>query len=176
MKGSMTGALIISVMCFMVALPIFLIFAEMWSYAAGPVTQGLNATDAAVVTNLGNSFFYHTGDQFITLLYFMLIFALFVSALYEAAHPETLPIGLVFLIPLMLITLPLSDMTHAFYTNPGFANVAPYFTSSEYLSDQAPQITTIVTLIYIIFVVTKKQLLAAVGFGQAGEGGNVVSG
>ena len=176
MEGLFTS-LAIAVACFLVLLPVFLILSEMWSMAS-PIIYGynLNATNSTVansISNFGNSYFYYSGDTIIVLLYFGMIIGLFLSALYEGARPETLPIGLLFLIPLILVTMPLSDMIHAFYTNPGFANVAIYYQSSEYLADYSPYLTALVTIIYLYLVMTRKNIIAGL---SNGGGGSVVSG
>ena len=177
MKGSVQGAFLIGVMVFLVLFPTMLILTEMWSMMRPIVTNstitGNNATVNARITNLGNSFFYYSGDSIIVFMYFALVGALFLSALYEAARPETLPIGLLFMIPLIIVTLPLADLSHWFWSNPGFSNIAVYYQNTEYLSDWSPLITALVTISYLLFVVTKKQVF---GGGSGGGGSNVVSG
>ena len=177
MEGLFTS-LAIAVACFLVLLPVMLILSEMWSMASPIIysynVNATNSTTANKISNFGNSFFYYSGDTIIVLMYFFMILGLFLSALYEGARPETLPIGLLFLIPLILITMPLADLSHAFYTNPGFANVAQYYTSSEYLSDYAPYLTALCTIIYLYLVMTRKNIISGLGFG--GGGGNVIGG
>jgi len=178
---SVTKTLEIAVVIFLVGLPIFLIFAEMWSFMSPIVTNqtitGNNASVSAKIQNLGDSFFYYSGDTILVLLYFAMIAGLFISAIYEAARPETLPIGLLFMIPLIIITLPLSDLSHWFYMSSGFSNVAHYYTATEYLADNSPLLTALFTLAYLVFVSTKKQINASLfGGSSGGGGGNVVSG
>jgi di/tricarboxylate transporter len=177
---SIMGALEVAIVVFLVLFPLMLIMSEMWSgmrtVVADQNVTGNNATVTTRITNLGDSFFYHMGDTTLVLIYFGLIAALFISAIYENAHPETLPIALLFIIPLILITLPLSDMSHWLYSNAGFANVAPYYQSTIYLSDNSPLITTLCTLAYVVFVITKKQTNVQYSGGSGGAGGSVVSG
>lgn len=161
----------VGIFCFLVLLPIFLMLAQIWSYAQPSVTKGLNATDANQINNLGNSFFYNSADQIIVFIYFGCIMGIFLSALWESANPATFPIGLLFLIPLLLLSFPLADISHAFYTNPGFANVAGHFTGTEYLSDNAPWLTALVTVAYLLFLATRKQ-----GAPGVPSGGNIVGG
>ena len=112
---SMVGGVIILVLCFLLLFPVLLMFTSMWNYArpiidnqtlAGTNTLGLggNQSNANVINRLGDSFFYFSSDSIIVILYFALVIAFFVSALYESARPETLPLGLLFLIPLILIS------------------------------------------------------------------------
>lgn len=144
----------------------------MWFYAApffnsntvGSV-QGSN-----VIQQLGNTTFYYIPDSALTLLYFVSILGVFLGALYENAKPESLPIGLFFLIVLILVTLPLSDFSHWLYNQPGFAPIAGHYTSSEYISDNSPLFTALFTIAYLIFVITKKTTAGSPG------GPNVVSG
>lgn len=169
----MTGALLIGVVVFMLLFPTWLLFSELWSFMSPTLTPALIGSNqgSTLIHNLGNTVFYYIPDTMLTIMYFALLMAFFLSALYENSRPETLPIGLLFLIPLILVTFPLSDFTHAFYTNPGFANVAQYYTSIEYISDWAPLFTTISTLAYIVFLVTKKQV-----FQDLPSGSGIISG
>ena len=150
-----------------------LMLSEMWSQMRPFMNNTVTGSTAATkqIDQLGDSFFYFIPDSFLVILYFGMIMALFISALYEAARPETLPIGLLFIIVLILVTFPLSDMSHAFYTNPGFANVVQYYSATEYLADNSPLLTSLFSLAYIIFVVTKKQTMQ-----QVPEGQGIVSG
>lgn len=164
------GPFILAIFCFLVLFPVFLMLASIWSYSSPYITQGLNATDANQINNLGNAFFFNSTDEIIVLIYFGCILGVFLSALWESANPATFPIGLLFLIPLLLISFPLADISHAFYANPGFANVAGHFTGTEYLSDNAPWLTALVTIVYLLLLATRKQ-----GSGVPG-GGNIVGG
>lgn len=166
------GPLILGVFCFLVLFPVFLMLASIWSATQPVVVAGLNATDANQITNLGNSFFYNSTDQIIIFMYFGCVIGIFISCLFESANPATFPIGLLFLIPLLLISFPLADISHAFYTNPGFANVAPHFTGTEYLSDNAPWLTALITIAYLLFLATKK---GGANNGMPG-GGSVIGG
>lgn len=178
-KGSITGGLLIMVYVFLVLFPTMLLLSSIWSQAQPILTSNtinpyLNSTDANSITQLGNNFFYYSSDSIIVIFYFALVAALFISAIYEQARPETLPLGLLFLIPLILITFPLADLAHYFYTNPGFANVAGFYGSTEYLADNSPTITILVTIIYLVLVITKKQL--GLGNGGSGPSSNIISG
>jgi hypothetical protein len=174
MKGSITGSLLITVIVFLFLFPTLLMFSELWSYMRPVINNNVTGSQHAtnVIRGIGDSFFYFSADSILVILYFALVIALMISALYEAAHPETLPLGLLFLIPLILVTFPLSDIAHAFYTNPGFANVAPYYASTEYLSDNSPALTILFTLAYLVLVITKKQIFQA----GAPAGPGIVSG
>ena len=178
-KGSITSALIIMIYCFLVLFPVLLLLSGIWAQARpifdNQTITGNNATVANQINRIGDSFFFYSSDSIIVLMYFALIIALFISAIYEQARPETLPIGLLFLIPLILITFPLADLAHYFYTNPGFANVAGYYGSTEYLADNSPLITILITIVYLVFVVTKRQIFGG-NSGSGGGGVNIVSG
>lgn len=174
--GGITGPLMVAVLVFTLLLPTMLILAQMWSQASPIITNQINnstmnsslKTQAINhITNLGNGFFYYTAPGILVLLYFMLILAVFISALYESAHPETLPIGMLFLIVLIIVTLPLTDLTHYFYTNSGFATVAPYYKSIEYLSDNSPLLTALATFGYLLFISTKKMIFGSPGGTQS---------
>lgn len=173
---ALTSAFLVYVVVFLLCFPVWLLMSEMWSYLS-PWYSGGNTIltgsvqGSNVITALGNTTFYYIPDSALTLLYFGLIVAVFLGALYEAANPETLPIGLLFLIPLILVTMPLSDFTHWLYNQPGFANVAGYYTSSEYISDWSPLFTTLFTIGYLIFVITKKQT-----YGTLPSGPNIIGG
>ena len=104
-------------------------------------------------------------------MYFGCVIGIFLSALWEAANPATFPIGLLFLIPLLLISFPLADISHAFYTNTGFNNVAGHFTNTEYLSDNAPWLTALITVAYLLFLASRKG-----GTPGMPQGGNIVGG
>ena len=166
------GPLVLAIFCFLVLFPVFLMLASIWSYTQPYVTQGLNATDSNQITNLGNSFFFNSTDEIITFMYFGCVIGIFLSALYEASSPSTFPIGILFLIPLLLISFPLADISHAFYTNPGFANIAGHFTGTEYLSDNSPWLTALITVAYLLFLATRKQGQG----GNPGGGSNVIGG
>jgi hypothetical protein len=156
---SVLSAFIVSVVVFMGLFPLFMILTEIW-VTAQPIIVATCPPSvpscAKTINQLGNETFEYIPDTALTLLYFGLIAAVFISALYEAAHPETLPIGLFFLIVLIFVTFPLSDYGHAFYTNPGFLNVSAYYSSTEYLSDNSPILTALFTLAYLLFVTTKR--------------------
>jgi len=166
------GPLIVGVSCFLVLFPVFLMLASIWSATQPVVTAGLNSTDANQITNLGNSFFYNSTDSIIIFMYFGCVIGLFISCLFENSNPATFPIGLLFLIPLLLISIPLADISHAFYTNPGFSNVAMHFTGTEYLSDNAPWLTALITIAYILFLATRKGGAS----GGLPIGGNIIGG
>jgi hypothetical protein len=146
--------------------------ASIWATTQPVITKGLNATDANQITNLGNSFFFNSADEIIVFIYFGCVIGIFLSALWESANPATFPIGILFLIPLLIISFPLADISHAFYTNSGFANIAGHFTGTEYLSDNAPWLTALITIAYLLFLATRK----GAGAGNPGGGSNVVGG
>lgn len=160
-----------AVVCFLVLFPVFLMLASIWSYTQPVVTQGLNSTDANSITALGNGFYYNSTDSIIIFMYFGCIAAIFISAIFEQSNPASLPIGLLFLIPLIIISFPLANISHAFYTNAGFANVAGHFTGTQYLSDNAPWLTALVTIAYLLFLSTRKS-----GSSNMPSGGNIIGG
>lgn len=180
-RGSITGALIIGIICFLVLFPVLLLMTSIWAqakpYLDNQITNStMNATLQQEALNhingLGDSFYYNSSDAIIAFMYLALIAAFFISAIYENSSAATLPIALLFLIPLILITFPLADLSHYFYTNAGFANIAPYYKTTEYLSDNSPLITILCTVIYLVLLITKKQW----NLNGGGGGASVVSG
>jgi len=173
------GPLVVGIICFLVLFPVFLIFSEMWSQMRPIVynqtLKGTNSnyTNANAINRLGDSFFYYSGDTVIVLMYFILIVGVMISALYENAHPETLPIGLLVLIPLIIITIVLADLSHWFYSNSGFANIIAHYPSTIYLSDYAPYLTALFSIAYLVLVISKKHVFNIRG---GGPSSNVVSG
>lgn len=182
MKGSILGGLLIMVLCFLLLFPVLLMFSSLWLNTRITIdNQITNSTMNSTLQNealnhingLGNSFFLNSSDQIIILMYMALIVAFFISALYESSNPASLPLALLFLIPLILITFPLADIAHAFYTNAGFANVAGYYKGTEYLINYSPMITIVITLVYIVLLATKK---GVPGSGGGGGGTSIVTG
>lgn len=156
--------------CFFVAV----LFSAMWGELKPQIDNAIAATSpqgVKVINNLGDSFFYYTQDTMLTLLYFGLVLAVFISALYENANPESFALGLLFIIPLIIVTFSLSDLAHAFYSVQGLAGVKGYFTSTEYIMDYLPVFTAIFSLGYLIFLATKKNI-----FKGAPSGSGIYSG
>lgn len=165
---ALTDGFLVWVVVILLLFPTWLLFSEMWSYLAPYQTATLVGSQAGsnLINQIGNTFFYYMPDGMLVLMYFGLIMAVFLSAVYENARPETFPIGLLFLIPLILITFPLSDFVHYFYSQPGFANVVGYYQSIIYISDWGPLFTILVTLAYLLFVMTKKSSSSSIPSGS----------
>lgn len=160
MRMQFTGGFEIFVAVFALFM-VFVLFTAMWIYERPSITKFLvseglknSTSQTAAVPELitADQFFYHAGDSIATFIYFALIFALFIRAIYEGADPAVLPLGLLILIPLIIVTFPLADAAHSFASQSLLKGAANYYSSTLYLLENAPIITAVVSLIYLIFL------------------------
>ena len=138
---------------------VMVIFTYIW-WGATPYFQNipnLNATQTASITSFGNNYFYYSPDAILIIFYFMMVIAAFMAASYEAADANTFAVGLLFLIIAIIVSMPLSDFAHAFLSNPSIRVATQWYTNTMYILNYLPDFTGILTLAYLIFVVTRSQ-------------------
>lgn len=155
MKGSVLSAFLIGIALLGVFI-FFMLMATLWLHIRPGLDNATTPQGASVINNIGNIFYLDGTDSILLFMYFTLVIGSFISDYYEAADVITLPVGLLLCIPIILVTMPLSDFAYAFATSPSMLSVAPYFKSTIYLLENLPIFTAIITLANLIFVVTKK--------------------
>lgn len=156
-----------------IALPIM---SQIGTNTTAHVAATLNATNAAKLTQMGNNMFLNTPDIMILVLYFGLIIATFISAGYEGANPAvTLFLGLFFLIIAEVVSFGISNIAHQAMTQPNMLNIVKHYSLTLYIMDYAPLLNGIFIIADIIFVISKKEVIAESFSGGGGFGNGVVS-
>lgn len=166
MRGSVESGFIVGI-ALLFTLVFFIVMANIWVQAKPLILNSTTASGAKVIAALGDTFYLTGTDSLLVFFYFISVVGVFVSAYYESADPNTLPIGILFLIPLILITFPLSDFAYHFIASQPAA-VADHFSGTLYILAWLPVFTTVITLGYLIFVVRKNNLMP--------HGNNIISG
>ena len=176
-KGFVWDAFIIGIMAFVMAV-VFILFIVIWGKVSTQLhTQisSLNQTEQNQVLGLGNSFFNNSLSIILIFIYFMLILASFIAAAYEGASgTATLVLGIVFLIVAIIVSMGISDVAHQYLTQAALLpSTQQHFKAVLYLMDNLPLVTGIFTVAYLVFVITRKEVIVRQG---EGGGGNYVGG
>lgn len=127
-----------------------------------------NASQIATLQATGNGFFNNTPDVVMAILYFMLILASFISASYEGANPAaTLLLGLIFVVLATVVSFPIADSAHQYINFVQNLNAKAHLGISTYIQENLPILTGILTVAYIVFVISRKEVIleAVGGFG-----------
>lgn len=128
---------------------------------------GLTSNQIAELNTLNTSFFNNSPDIMILVLYFMLIIAAFVAAGYEGANPAvTLLLGMFFIVIAEVVSFALSDFAHGYITQVAYLNIAKHYGLSTYLMEYLPVFNGILTIAYMIFVISKREQISS-GFSGA---------
>lgn len=166
MRGSVESGFLVGI-ALLFTFVFFIIMANIWVQAKPLIVNSTTTQGGKVIAGIGDTFYLTGADSILVFFYFISVLGVFISGYYENADAITLPIGILFLIPLILITFPLSDFAYHLITSQS-ATVANHFGGTVYLLAWLPVFTTIITLGYLIFVVTKKNMLP--------HGNNIISG
>lgn len=174
-KGFVWDSFIIGILAFVMVV-IFILFVVIWgklSTTLKPQIATLNATEQNQVLGLGNGFFNDSLDIILIFIYFILILASFMAAAYEGASgTATLILGIVFLIVAVIVSMGISDIAHQYLTQAALLpSTKQHFSMALYLMDNLPLLTGIFTVGYLVFVITRKEIVV-----RQGGGGNYVGG
>lgn len=138
--------------------------------------SNLTAAQTKTITSISTEMFNNTNDVMIIFLYFMLILASFISAGYEGANPAaTLLLGLFFIILAEIVSFGIADVAHNYINNQNNLAIKPHMTLSTYLMENLPIFNGFATIAYIIYVISKREVLVESLPGGIGGGGGWVS-
>ena len=176
MKGFIWDPMVIGVMVFVLAI-VFMIFIVMWGRLATnlqPMISNLNATEQNQILGLGNSYFFNSSQILLIFIYFVMILASIIAASYEGASTTyTLVLGIFFLIIALIVSMALSDAAHTFLMqNALVPYTKAHFQMGVYLLDNLPILTGIFIIMYMVIVITRKEILVK----NNANGGSWVSG
>lgn len=178
LKGFIWDPLVIAVFLFVLILAFPIISSIGQSVGQHVIANGnLNATQQASITAMTNNMFLNTPDIILFVLYFGLIIASFISSSYEGANPAiTLLLGLFFLIVAMPVSFAISNIAHNYLTQVNLINITKHYTLSLYLMDYMPLLNGVFIVADIIFVISKKEVIAdGTGWSGAGSGGGIIT-
>ena len=124
----------------------------------GQTTNTLNASNIAYIQGTATGYFDDTYDAVMATLYFLLILCSFISAGYEGANPAaTLLLGLFFVILAELVSFGISNAAHNYITFAQNLNQAQHLGITTYIMEYLPIFNAILTIGYIVVVITKKE-------------------
>jgi len=178
LKGSLWSPFIISIFLFamFIALPILTNIGNMTTTAVIAANPQMNATQVRTINNFSTNIFDNAPDIMLAVLYFVMLLATFIAASTESANPAvTLLLGLFFIVVAEMVSFGLADVAHAYISQTIYLNIAKHYSITTYIMEYLPYFNGLLTIAYIIFVISKKEVITEGIAGAGGGGGSIVS-
>jgi hypothetical protein len=160
-----------------IAVPILMAIGTSVTSSTVQNTPGLNASQKLVITNYSANVFLNSPDIVMATMYFILLLASFIAASYEGADPAvTLLIGFFFIIVAEIVSFGISDVAHSYISQVYYLNISKHLPITTYIMNYLPYFNGLLTIMYMLFVITKRQIIVErFAGGWSGGGGNIVS-